>query len=142
MELNIRAGMRVLYKKNNSNWLVGEIAEGNAAVNEHGLYIPIWAEKELEAVHSKSYTWDEPDCTLININDIFFDAIKLEDWIKNYPDYFMTKENYIKFIENEDFDKHIEHAWLSDGEYYYYPINKYNRMWLEKQPFNYVVRSD
>lgn len=142
MELNIRAGMRVLYKKNNSNWLIGEIAEGNAAINEHGLYIPVWAEKELEKVHAKNYTWDEPDCTLINVNDIFFDAIKLDDWIKDYPKCFMKKEDYIKFIESDEFEKNLETAYISDGEYTYYPVSKYSRQWLEKQPFEYIVRSD
>lgn len=142
MELNIRAGMRVLYKKNGSNWLVGEISNGTASINENGLYLPIWAEHELEKVHSKNYTWDEPDCSLININDIFFDAFPLEDWVKDYPKYFMTKEDYIKFIESDEFDRHLENACVSDGEYGYYPISKYTRAWIEKQPFKYVVRSD
>ena len=76
------------------------------------------------------------------INQIFFDAFKLEDWIKDYPKYFMTKEDYIKFIESEDFDKRLENACVSDGEYGYYPVSKFSRAWIEKQPFDYIIRSD
>jgi hypothetical protein len=128
MELNIRAGMRVLYKKNNSNWLVGEIGGGNAALDENGLYLPIWT------------MTDKSDCTLVNINDIFFDAHIVDDTWKDY-NILLTKNEYIKIIEEEEnFIKSIERAYVSDGEYYYYPITKFNRTWLEKQPFDYVVR--
>ena len=142
MKLNIRAGMRILYKQNGSNWLIGEISSGTASINENGLYLPICAEHELKNVHSENYTWDEPDCTLISINDIFLDAFPIEDWLKKYKEYFMTKEDYIKFIESDEFDKRLEHAYLSDGEYGYYPVSKYTANWIEKQPFKYVVRYD
>lgn len=134
MELNIRAGMRVLYKKNSSNWLIGEIGGGNATINEDGLFLPIWSEKNNSS--------NEHDCTLVNVNDIFFDAKPLDSYLKDYDDMFMPKEEYIKIIERDDenFVKALEQAYVSDGEYYYYPITKFNRTWIEKQPFDYVVR--
>ena len=52
----------------------------------------------------------------------------------------ITKEEYIKIIQSEDFGKNLEHAWVSDGSYIYYPISTYNKTWIEKQPFNYVMR--
>lgn len=128
MEFNIRAGMRVLYKENN-NWLVGNTIVGNAELNNTGLLLPIKPKDIGEVVYAE-------------INQIFWDAFKLEDWIKDYPNYFMTKEDYIKFIESDEFDKRLENACVSDGEYGYYPVSKYSRQWLEKQPFNYIVRSD
>ena len=134
MELNIHAGMRVLYKKNNSNWLVGEIGGGNAVINEDGLFLPIWFKKNNSS--------NEHDCTLINVNDIFFDAKPLDNYLKDYDDMFMSKEEYIKIVERDDenFVKALEQAYVSDGEYYYYPITKFNRTWIEKQPFDYVLR--
>ena len=131
MELNIHAGMRVLYKKNGSNWLIGEMGGGNASITEHGLFLPIW-----------SINKEETDCTLININDIFFDAVKLDDWVKDYPQYYMTKEEYIKLTQEEDFDRQRENAYVTDGEYIYYPVSKFSKSWIEKQPFDYIVRSD
>lgn len=128
MEIKIHAGMRVLYKQD-GQWEIGEVGVGNSSVTEKGLYIPI-----LSRTSNNFYDKE--------INDVFFDTFKLEDWIKDYPKYFMTKEDYIKFIENEDFDKRNETAYVSDGEYGYYKVNKYTRNWLEKQPFDYIVRSD
>ena len=124
--------MRVLYKNGNSNWLIGTTAVADAELNHLGLYLPIIP---------KGMTADE-EIHYAEINQIFWDAFKLEDWIKDYPKYFMTKEDYIKFIESDDFDKRLENACVSDGEYGYYPISKYSRAWIEKQPFDYVVRSD
>ena len=142
MEINIHAGMRVLYKKNNSNWLVGEIHSGTAIVNEDGVFLPILTEEAMKQIHALNYSWEEPDVVKINIKDIYFDGFKIDDWVKEYKKYFMTKEEYIKFIESDEFDKRIENACVSDGEYGYYPISKYTRTWVEKQPFEYVVRGD
>lgn len=142
MNLNIHAGMRVLYKKNNSNWMIGELGYGNACINKNGLYLPVFDQSEFKKIHSMEWDWDEAEQVLTNINYIFFDAIKLEDWIKDYHQYFMTKEEYIKFIESEEFDKRTENAYVSDGEYRYYPVSKYNKAWIEKQPFDYVVREE
>lgn len=142
MEFHIHAGMRVLYKHNNSNWLVGEIKSGAAFINEQGLFLPIWTKDGIDNNVSLG-DYNEDECTVMaNINDIFFDAFKLEDWIKDYSQYFMTKEDYIKFIEDEEFDKRLENACVSDGEYGYYPVNKFTKSWIEKQPFNYIIRGD
>lgn len=130
MELKIYAGMRILYKQGSSNWLIGNLMEGEAELTKNGLFLPIIP---LNIDPNEEYHWAE-------INSIFFDAFKLEDWFKDYKEYFMTKEDYIKFIENEDFDKRIENAFVSDGEYGYYPVNRYTRSWIEKQPFQYIVR--
>lgn len=129
MENKIRAGMRVLYKQN-GQWHVGELAQAAAYVDK-GLYLPVIQKENL-------YT--STDHIMIEINDLFLDAFPIEDWIKDYSEYFMTKEDYIKFIENDEFDKRLENAYVSDGEYGYYPINKYNANWIMKQPFNYIVR--
>ena len=139
MEKNIHAGMRVLYKTNNSNWLIGEVGSGSAIINENGLFLPILP-KELFA-QAKEYTWDEPEIPKIDITDIFFDAFPIDEYIKDYKEYFMTKEEYIDFINGDDFDRQLENAYVSDGEYGYYPISRYTKNWIEKQPFNYVYRS-
>ena len=132
MDFNIRAGMRVLYKQGNSNWMVGTIHKGNAEINEQGLWLPIVP---------IDTTWEE-EIHYAEINQIFFEAKPLEDYYKDYNDIFMSKEDYIKIIERDDeqFVKALEQAYVSDGEYVYYPITKFNRTWIEKQPFDYVVR--
>jgi len=140
MELKIRAGMRVLYKYNNSNWLVGELSAGHAILNEDGLYLPIYSAEDMEKLHQPKFAWESPEAILISIHDIFWDAFPIEDWMRIYSEVLMTKEEYLKFIEKEDFDKRIEKAYVSDGEYGYYPVSKYTQTWLEKQPFDYIVR--
>ena len=127
MESNIRAGMRVLYKQGNSNWMIGTIMRGSAEINEQGLWIPILPKDTNEEVH------------YAEISQIFFDATELDNWMK---DRLIPKADYIEYIKGEDFDKHTESAWVSDGEYYYYPISKFNEIWINKQPFNFVIRSD
>ena len=128
MDLNIRAGMRVLYKSGNSNWLVGTVMEGHAEVNKTGVFIPIIP---IDMNPEEEYHWAE-------INQIYTDAKKLDDWMK---DSLLTKEEYIQIIHGEDFHKTIETAWVSDGEYYYYPVSKFNDTWIRKQPFEYILRS-
>ena len=107
MESNIRAGMRVLYKQGNSNWMIGTIMRGSAEINEQGLWIPILPKDTNEEVHYAA------------ISQIFFDATELDNWMK---DRLIPKADYI--------------------EYYYYPISKFNEIWINKQPFNFVIRSD
>ena len=132
MDINIRAKMRVLYKNDNRGWRVGEIMKGNAEISELGLFLPI-IPKDAQA--EEEIHWAE-------IKNIFFDAFKIEDWAKDYHDYFMSKKDYIKFIESDDFNRQLENAYVSDGEYGYYPITKFTKNWLEKQPFDFVVRGD
>jgi len=130
MERNIHAGMRVLYKQGNSNWMIGTIMEGNAEINTSGIYIPIIPKGQTaeEEIH---YT---------ELNNLFTDAVQLNDWVKDYKEYYMTKEEYIQFIESEDFNKALENAYMTDGEYMYYPVSKYTKTWIEKQPFDYITR--
>ena len=135
MALDFHAGKRVLYKNGGSSWLVGEIQEGNAEITPLGLFIPIIpkeyiGEKEPQEVH-----WAE-------VNQIFLDAVKLDESIKDYKNYYMSKEDYLQFIESDDFHRSIENAYFTDGEYIYYPVSKYSKSWIERQPFNYIVRND
>ena len=128
MEFDIRADKRVLYKNGNSSWLVGTICHTeNAEVNEQGVWIPIAPIDTEGEIH-----WAE-------IHHIFTDGAELDDWMK---DYLVTKEEYIKIIESDDFEKNLESAWVSDGEYYYYPVTKFNENWIRKQPFEYIMRGN
>ena len=128
MEFDIRADKRVLYKNGNSGWLVGTVCHTeNAEVNEQGIWIPIAPIDTEGEIH-----WAE-------IHHIFTDGAKLDDWMK---DYLVTKEEYIKIIESDDFEKNLESAWVSDGEYYYYPVTKFNENWIRKQPFEYIMRGN
>ena len=131
MDFNIRAGMRVLFKWKNSNWKTGYISEGSADVETDGLYLPIITKSAPEELGCEAYQ--------VHINDIFFDAIKLEDWMK---DNLVRKEDYIEIIQQEDFEKNLENAWFSDGEYYYYPVSKFSESWIMRQPFDYVIRGN
>lgn len=138
MENKIHAGMRVLYKKNGNNWLIGEVSSGNAIVNEVSVFIPILTEEAIKQIHSKDFQWDEPEVVMVDIDDLYVDAEEVEDWMKSS---LMTKEEYIKILDSEDFHRSTEVAWVSDGEYYYYPISKFTENWIMKQPFDYVLRN-
>ena len=137
MKIDIHAGKRVLYKDGNSGWLVGIIDHQKAEINEQGLWIPI-IPKQFMNMDAE----DIPYVQYAEVNNIFLEAEQLESYIKDYSDIFMTKEDYIKIVEADDdsFVKAIEQAYVSDGEYYYYPITKFTKNWIEKQPFEYVVR--
>ena len=135
MELDIHEGKRVLYKLD-GYWETGILVEAhNTYMNEKGLFVSVLP---VEYLHDND--WANHVQHNVEINDLFLDAEPVEDYWREYKDIFMTKEEYIKFIESEDFVKASEQAYVSDGEYYYYPISKYNKNWIEKQPFSYVVR--
>ena len=104
-------------------------------INFKGIYLPI-VPKEFMHLERE----DVPYVQYAEINQIFTDAQPVDESIKSYEEYFMTKERYCDFVESEDFNKALENSYVSDGEYIYYPISKYNRIWIEKQPFDYVVR--
>ena len=131
----IHSGLRVLYKENNSGWQVGVIARGNAEVNEQGIWIPVipikFATLEPDDIPYVQYT---------ELHNLFTDSFTFDDWIKTQKEYFMTKEDYIKFISDENFDRQHENAFVSDGEYGYYPVSKFSKSWIEKQPFEYIIR--
>jgi len=139
MELDIRAGKRILYKKNKNNWHVGELAQKPATLTSDGLFLPVYPQEVFYQIHSTGYAGEEAEYIYVDVKDIFLDAVEVEDWMKTG---LLTKEEYIKIIESEDFEKNLEHAWVSDGEYIYYPISKYNKTWIEKQPFNYIIRGE
>ena len=130
MELDIHVGKRVLYKHNNQ-WCVGLLTEvHNTKLTNKGLYLSVIP----VPVDSHNITHDA------EINDLYLDAKVIEeDW--RHSDTLMTKKEYCDFIESEDFDRARESAWVSDGEYYYYPISKFTRYWIEKQPFDYIIRA-
>lgn len=132
MALDIYAGKRVLYKNGNSGWLIGTIMEGQANITPLGIFIPIIP---------KGVNPDE-EYHYAEINNIFLEAYPLDDWVKDYSQYYMTKEEYLNFIESEDFERARENAYFTDGEYIYYPVSKFSKNWIEKQPFEYIVRSD
>ncbi len=153
MEINnIHAGMRVLFKSpysSNPQWQPGVLSEStNCRLDDKGLKLLVYDLKQWdELVHFecdeawRNWDKDPPSPAPIPVRDIFFDSFPIQDGIKGYSDYFMSIEDYIDFVESEDFDKHSEQAYVSDGEYGYYPVSKYTRTWLEKQPFGYIVRS-
>ena len=133
MKIDIHAGKRVLYK-NKGQWEVGELSNENAKVTEKGLYLMV-IPKEFIGVEKVPYLLD------VEINDMFLEAQPVEDWMKQYGN-LTSKRDYMYYIQTEDFDKNVEVAYVSDGEYYYYPVSKYSEAWLEKQPFEYIVRSN
>ena len=127
MENKIHAGMRVLYKQGGNNWKIGTVMFGTAEVNDLGVWIPIDPKDIDEEIH------------FAEINNIYTDAVPVEDWMK---DSLLTKEEYVKVTQEEDFHRSTEVAWVSDGEYYYYPVSKFNESWIMKQPFDYILRSN
>ena len=137
MKIDIHAGKRVLYKDGNSGWLVGEVDKRPAEVNEKGVWIAIIPkqfigkpENEIEYIQ------------YAEINNIFTETTTFDPVIKSYSEYYMSKEDYLKFIEGEDFDRASENAYFTDGEYIYYPVSKYSKSWIEKQPFDYIIRGN
>ena len=138
MTIDIRAGKRVLYK-HKGQWEVGRICRQDPRLTEKGLYIYIIPEEFLFMEDD-----EVPFIHDAEINDLFLEAHPVEEWTKSDEGHFLTKEAYINFVESDDFKyyRHAEMAYVSDGEYYYYPISQYNRSWIEKQPFDYVVRID
>ena len=134
MEIKIHAGQRVLYK-HNGQWCVGKLTNlMSPELNEKGLFVFVIPKDYMDAEHAP-YLHDA------EINDLFLEAVPVEDWMAQYG-YLMSKEDYINFIKSEEFDKNVEHAYVSDGEFYYYNVNKYSEQWLNKQPFDYIVREE
>lgn len=121
MEFNAYAGQRVLYKINGHNWKVGTLVD--ASFEEEGLYFSI------HDLDNENYNISVP------INNIFFNARKLEDWETAY---IYSKEHFLELIENEEVSSKNNEAWMSDGEYAYYTIGKWNKNWITKQPFKYI----
>ena len=132
MDNKIRAGQRVLYKDGNSSWLIGIIDHGNAEVNDTGIWLPIIP---IQFTHMERD--DVPYVQWVELSTLFTEGQPLESWMQP-----INKSEYIKIIQSEEFEKALENAWVSDGEYYYYPVSKFSENWIMKQPFNYILRSN
>lgn len=130
--INIHAGQRVLYK-HNGQWNVGKLSnQMPPELTEKGLFVFVIPKDYMDA-EEVPYLHDA------EINNLYLDAKPVEDWMAEYHQ-LITMDEYVEFVNSEDFDKNAEDAYVSDGEYYYYSINKFTESWLRKQPFAYVVR--
>lgn len=130
--INIHAGQRVLYK-HNGQWNVGKLSnQMPPELTEKGLFVFVIPKDYMDA-EEVPYLHDA------EINNLYLDAKPVEDWMAEYHQ-LITMDEYIEFVNSEDFDKNAEDAYVSDGEYYYYSISKFNEQWLRKQPFAYIVR--
>ena len=97
--------------------------------------------KKYRIKHINAFDMEEDNIPYIQyaeINTLFTEGQPLDDWMKPM---LLNKEEYIQFIKSEDFERAMESAWVSDGEYYYYPVSTYTENWINKQPFNYILRS-
>ena len=128
MDINLRAGQRVLYKKNGV-WQVGILQPGNANLTSEGLFANVF---DINDQHLEKN---------LNVNSLYLNGFELEDWMKD-PSYDMllTKEQVIEKLNTESIV--IEKAYVSDGEYAYYPVNTFRANWINKQPFEYIFISD
>ena len=130
--INIHAGQRILYK-HNGQWNVGKLTnQMPPELTEKGLFVFVIPKEYMDA-EEVPYLHDA------EINNLYLDAKPVENWMAEYHQ-LITMDEYIEFVNSEDFDKNAEDAYVSDGEYYYYSINKFNEQWLRKQPFTYIVR--
>lgn len=130
--INIHAGQRVLYK-HNGQWNVGKLTnQMPPELTEKGLSVFVIPNDYMDA-EEVPYLHDA------EINNLYLDAKPVEDWMAEYHQ-LITMDEYVEFVNSEDFDKNAEDAYVSDGEYYYYSISKFNEQWLRKQPFAYIVR--
>ena len=130
--INIHAGQRVLYK-HNGQWNVGKLTnQMPPELTEKGLFVFVIPKDYIDA-EEIPYLHDA------EINNLYLDAKPVEDWMAEYNQ-LISMNDYIDIVNDEDFDKNAENAYVSDGEYYYYSINKFTEQWLKKQPFDYVVR--
>ena len=130
--INIHAGQRVLYK-HNGQWNVGKLTNQiPPELTEKGLFVFVIPKDYMDA-EEIPYLHDA------EINNLYLDAKPVEDWMAEYHQ-LITMDEYVEFVNSEDFDKNAEDAYVSDGEYYYYSISKFNEQWLRKQPFAYIVR--
>lgn len=130
--INIHAGQRVLYK-HNGQWNVGKLTnQMPPELTEKGLSVFVIPKDYMDA-EEVPYLHDA------EINNLYLDAKPVEDWMAEYHQ-LITMDEYVEFVNSEDFDKNAEDAYVSDGEYYYYSISKFNEQWLRKQPFAYIVR--
>lgn len=125
MEINLKAGQRVLYKRNGV-WRPGTLPPGHMNLTTEGLFTTIY---------------DIADQTFeknINVNSLYLNGFPLEDWAKE-PPYCMKKQEFIEIMHSDEFIEEPHTAFVSDGDYAYYPVNKFTENWINKQPFEYIV---
>jgi len=128
MEINLHAGQRVLYKKNGA-WRAGTLPPGAMNLTTEGLFANILD------VQDKHFEKN------INVNGLYLNGFELDDWAKS-PEYCMPKQKFIEYMHSDDFIQQPHTAFVSDGEYAYYPVNKFHENWINKQPFEYIVVGD
>ena len=116
---SIYAGMRVLFK-NGHGWEVGELH--SATLTDELTFSVINIEGE-------EIKW-------ITADNIFFNTRFLEPWEQSYV---MTKDEFLQKVEDEEIIPQANSAWMSDGEYAYYSVGRWNENWINKQPFEYVL---
>lgn len=117
----IYRGMRVLFKEGHG-WEVGEL---NAA--ELGEFELTFSVVDIDGNEHKN----------IQADKIFFNSRYLELWEQQNCLY--TKEEFILCIKAEQLSAATHNAWMSDGEYVYYSVGRWNENWINKQPLEYVL---
>lgn len=128
MDINLHAGQRVLYKKNGS-WRVGTLPPGSMNLTTEGLFANVY---DLQDKHFEKN---------LNVNGLFLNGFELEDWARS-PEYCMPKDKFIEYMHTDEFIQERHTAFVSDGEYAYYPVNKFHETWINRQPFEYIVVGD
>ena len=125
MDINLHAGQRVLYKKN-GNWRVGTLPPGTMNLTTEGLFANVY---DIQDKHFEKN---------INVNNLYLNSFELDEWTK-HSEYCMTKKDFIEYMHSDEFLQGAYTAYVSDGEYLYYPVNKLTENWINKQPFEYIV---
>lgn len=124
MDIKLKAGLRVLYKKN-GNWKAGVLQPGTVDLTSEGLYVNIFdvTDQHLEK--------------RVNANTLYLNCTELEDWMKDSC--LLSKADFLAAMEEQTFC--AGDAFVSDGEYAYYPVSKYHEAWINKQPFDFIFIS-
>ena len=125
MKIDLHAGQRVLYKRNGI-WRVGTLPPGSLNLTTEGLFANVFD------VQDKTFEKN------VNVNNLYLDGFELDEWTKT-SEYCMPKADFIEFMHSDDFIQNAYVAYVSDGEYAYYPVNKFHENWINKQPFDFIV---
>ena len=126
METKIHAGRRVLYK-HNSGWKPGELLANSARLTSEGLYFSIMNQ---EGIMEQDVLYD----------NLYLDGVQLQDWEQDPSNGVLFEvEEFLQKMEEEELTKNDGTAYVSDGEYRYYPVSTFTKNWIKKQPFRYIV---
>lgn len=126
---NIYANQRVLYREQRTHpWRVGHLIMNGAMLQSNGLFFMVQDEETNgTAMH-------------VALNDLFFECHELQDWVRDVNNGILfTKNDFLEMIEDEEFDPREGTAYVSDGEYEYYKVARFNKSWIDKQPFEYIT---